>query len=141
MKITRVYANEAKGDKMLEVMVTASSILSPLRAQSWCGVLRKTGSLIRAEEIAMEDSNFTLVEMVRNPRMSLGEASELTRDGHYYVYRYHGMEGKFYRATVPSGAGDIHFRLLEPTEKIPLGGWTKVETSKLSASQIKLVTK
>ena len=52
----------------------------------------------------MEERKFTLVEMVRNPRMSLCEASELTRDGHYYIYRYDGMEGTFYRATVPSGA-------------------------------------
>ena len=89
----------------------------------------------------MEDRDFTLVEMVRNPRMSLCEASELTRDGHYYIYRYDGMEGKFYRATVPAGAGDIHFRLLEPDEKIPLGGWKTVEKSGLSDSHLKLVSK
>jgi len=89
----------------------------------------------------MEDKNFTLVEMVRNPRMSLCEASELTKDGHYYIYRYDGMEGKFYRGTVPSGAGYIHFRLLEPNEKIPLGGWTTVEKSELSDNRLKLVRK
>lgn len=89
----------------------------------------------------MGNRDLTLVEMVRNPRMSLCEASELTRDGHYYIYRYDGMEGKFYRATVPSGAGDIHFRLLEPNEKIPLGGWKTVEKSDLSDSHLKLVSK
>ncbi|MGD8916196.1 MAG: hypothetical protein PVH35_06325 [Syntrophobacterales bacterium] len=89
----------------------------------------------------MEDRDFTLIEMVRNPRMSLCEASELTRDGHYYIYRYDGVEGNFYRATVPSGAGDIHFRLLESNEKIPLGGWKMVEINKLSHSHLTLVTK
>jgi hypothetical protein len=89
----------------------------------------------------MEDRDFTLIEMVRNPRMSLCEASELTRDGHYYIYRYDGVEGKFYRATVPSGAGDVHFRLLEPNEKIPLGGWKMVERNQLSHSHLTLVTK
>lgn len=94
----------------------------------------------QAKEIVMEDRNFTLIEMVRNPRMSLCEASELTRDGHYYIYRYDGMEGNFYRATVPSGAGDIHFRLLEPNEKIPLGGWTMVQKSELADNHLKLVS-
>lgn len=94
-----------------------------------------------AEGIVMEDRALTLVEMVRNPRMSVCEASELTRHGHYYIYRYDGMAGNFYRATVPSGAGDIHFRLLEPNEKIPLGGWTMVEKSELSDNHLKLVTK
>ena len=89
----------------------------------------------------MKDRDFTLVEIVRNPRMSLCEASELSRDGHYYIYRYDGVEGKFYRATVPSGAGDIHFRLLEPNEKIPLGGWKMVKRNQLSPSHLTLVTK
>ena len=101
----------------------------------------KDGILVTAEERAMEDRDFTLIEMVRNPRMSLCEASELTRDGHYYIYRYDGVEGNFYRATVPSGAGDIHFRLLEPNEKIPLGGWKMVEINQLSHSHLTLVTK
>ena len=88
----------------------------------------------------MGNRDLTLVEMVRNPRMSLCEASELTRHGHYYIYRYDGMEGTFYRATVPSGAGDTHFRLLELNEKIPLGGWTTVEKSELSNSHLTLVS-
>jgi len=89
----------------------------------------------------MGNRDLTLVEMVRNPRMSLCEASELTRHGHYYIYSYDGMEGSFYRATVPSGAADIHFRILKPSDKIPLGGWTTVETSEFSDSHLKLVTK
>jgi hypothetical protein len=89
----------------------------------------------------MEDRDLTLVEMVRNPRMSVCEASELTREGHYYIFRYDGMAGNFYRATVPSGAADIHFRMMKPNDKIPLGGWTTVETSEPSNSQLKLVTK
>ncbi len=89
----------------------------------------------------MKDKDLTLVEMIRNPRMSLCEASELTRDGHYYIYRYDGVEGKFYRATVPSGAGDMHFRMLKPGDQIPLGGWTVVESSELTDSHLKLVTK
>ncbi|UCG21732.1 MAG: hypothetical protein JSU80_03910 [Deltaproteobacteria bacterium] len=89
----------------------------------------------------MKDKDLTLVEMIVNPRMSICEASELTRDGHYYIYRYDGVEGKFYRATVPSGAGDIHFRMLKPGDQIPLGGWTVVESSELTDSHLKLVTK
>jgi hypothetical protein len=89
----------------------------------------------------MENRAFTLVEMVRDPRMALCEASELTRDGHYYIYRYDGGEGNFYRATVPSGAGDIHFRLLESNEKIPLGGWKMVESNQLSQNHLSLVPK
>lgn len=89
----------------------------------------------------MEDRDFTLVEIVRDPRMLLCEASELKRDGHYYLYRYNGLEGTFYRGTVPSGAGYIHFRLLKANEKIPLGGWRMVERSELSDSHLKLVTK
>ena len=89
----------------------------------------------------MEDKGLTLVEMVRNPRMSVCEASELTREGHYYIFRYDGMAGNFYRATVPSGAADIHFRMLKPSDKIPLGGWTTVETSELPDSHLKLVSR
>jgi hypothetical protein len=97
--------------------------------------------LVRTKELVMGDRDLTLVEMVRNPRMSVCEASELTRHGHYYIYRYEGMEGNFYRATVPSGAADIHFRMLKPSDKIPLGGWTTVETSEFSNSHLKLVTR
>jgi len=96
---------------------------------------------LSTEEVTVKDKDLTLVEMIRNPRMSICEASELTRDGHYYIYRYDGVEGKFYRATVPSGAGDMHFRMLKPGDQIPLGGWTVVESSELTDSHLKLVTK
>jgi hypothetical protein len=89
----------------------------------------------------MEDRVFTLVEMIRDPRMLVCETSELTPEGHYYLYRYHGSEGSFYRATVPSGAADKHFYALEAADKIPLGGWQVVETSIFSKRQLHLVKK
>jgi hypothetical protein len=61
----------------------------------------------------MMERQYTLVEIIRDPRMLVCEASEMTRDGHYYLYRYNGTEGKFYRATVPSGAASTHFQVLE----------------------------
>ena len=56
---------------------------------------------------------YTLVEIIRDPRMMICEASEMTQDGHYYLYRYNATEKKFYRATVPSGAASTHFQVLE----------------------------
>ena len=88
----------------------------------------------------MAEREYTLVEIIRDPRMLICEASELTKDGHYYIYRYNGLVGNFYRATVPSGAADIHFRVLKKTDKIPLGGWQVIEKGKLSKSHLKLVT-
>ena len=96
---------------------------------------------LSTKETIVKDKDLTLVEMIRNPRMSLCEASELTRDGHYYLYRYDGSEGTFYRATVPSGAGDMHFRKLGPKDTIPLGGWAMVEATELSDSPLTLVTR
>lgn len=89
----------------------------------------------------MVKRRYTLVEMIRDPRMLICEASEMTQDGHYYLYRYDGKEGKFYRATVPSGAASTHFQMLETTEKIPLGGWHVVVKGELSKSSLHLVTK
>ncbi len=88
----------------------------------------------------MGDPDLTLVEIIRNPRMLLCEASELMADGHYYLYRYDGQEGNFYRATVPSGAGYVHFRLLKADDKIPLGGWRVIKRSEIPERYIKLVT-
>lgn len=88
----------------------------------------------------MVKRRYTLVEMIRDPRMVICEASEMTQDGHYYLYRYNGTEGKFYRATVPSGAASTHFKMLETTEKIPLGGWHVVVRGELSNSRLHLVT-
>ena len=84
---------------------------------------------------------YTLVEILRDPRMLVCEASEITQDGHYYLFRYNGTEGKFYRAIVPSGAASTHFQVLETTDKIPLGGWHVVVRGKLSQSRLHLVTK
>jgi hypothetical protein len=72
--------------------------------------------------------------------MLVSEGSELTKDEHYYLYRYHALEGKFYRATVASGAGDLHFRVLHATDKIPLGGWNVIARSNPSKSHLQLVT-
>jgi hypothetical protein len=89
----------------------------------------------------MMKGQYTLVEIIRDPRMLVCEASEMTRDGHYYLYRYNGTEGKFYRATVPSGAAATHFQMLETTDKIPLGGWHVVVKGEVSKSRLHLVTK
>ena len=89
----------------------------------------------------MMKPQYTLIEIIRDPRMLVCEASEMTRDGHYYLYRYNRTEGKFYRATVPSGAASPHFRVLETTEKIPLGGWHVVVRGEFSKSRLHLVTK
>jgi hypothetical protein len=89
----------------------------------------------------MTAREYTLIEIIRDPRMLVCEVSELTRDGHYYLYRYNGSEGNFYRATVPSGAAAIKFRVLKATDKIPLGGWKVIEENKLSKTNLQLVTK
>jgi hypothetical protein len=88
----------------------------------------------------MTAREYTLVEIVRDPRMLVCEASELRKDGHYYLYRYNRLEGHFYRATVPSGAAGIHFRVLKATDRIPLGGWQVIETSNLSRNHLRVVT-
>lgn len=89
----------------------------------------------------MVKRRYTLVEMIRDPRMLICEASEITQDGHYYLYRYDSTEGKFYRATVPSGAATTHFQMLEKTEKIPLDGWHVVVRGELPKNRLHLVTK
>ena len=89
----------------------------------------------------MTQREYTLVEMIRNPRVLICEAIDMTRDGHFYLYRYNGTEGKFYRATVPSGAASIHFQLLKPSDKIPLGGWKVVVKGKLYKKSLHLVNK
>jgi hypothetical protein len=89
----------------------------------------------------MTERKYTLVEMIRAPMILVCEASELTEEGHYYLYRYNGSEASFYRATVPSGAADVHFRVLEPTDKIPLGGWEVIETNDFTRANLKLVSK
>jgi hypothetical protein len=85
------------------------------------------------------EREYTLVEIIRDRTMLLCEASELTREGHYYLYRYDGLEGRFYRATVPSGATDLRFRALDATETIPLGGWQVIEKNEASKSHLRLL--
>ena len=89
----------------------------------------------------MTERKYTLVEMIRDPMLLVCEASELTADGHYYLYRYDGSEASFYKATVPSGAADIHFRVLEATDKIPMGGWQVIETTDFTRAHLKLIPK
>ena len=89
----------------------------------------------------MRDREYSLVEIIRDPRMWVYEASELTRDGHYYLFRYDGSKGIFYRATVPSGAADIHFHALKATEKIPVQGWQVVERGEFPRNHLELVRK
>jgi hypothetical protein len=84
------------------------------------------------KEINVQHWDLTLVEIIRSPNVLLCEASELTLDGHYYLYQYNGREGNFYRATIPSGAGYLHFRLLKANDKIPLSGWRIIEKSEVS---------
>ena len=89
----------------------------------------------------MTQREYTLVEMIRDPRVLICEAIDMTRDGHYYLYRYNGTEGNFYRATIPSGAASIHFQLLETNDKIPLGGWKVVVKGKVSKKGLQLVNR
>ena len=88
----------------------------------------------------MTEREYSLVEIIRDPRMLVCEASEMTRDGHYYLYRYNATEGNFYRATVASGAASVHFQVLGPTDRIPLGGWQVVVQGKVSKSSLHLVS-
>ncbi|UCG12235.1 MAG: hypothetical protein JSU72_17310, partial [Deltaproteobacteria bacterium] len=73
------------------------------------------------------EGEYTVVEIIRDPRMWVYETNELTRKGHYYLYRFDAAEGIFYRATVPSGAAELHFRILTAADKVPLDGWQVVE--------------
>ena len=88
----------------------------------------------------MTEREYSLMEIIRDPRMLVCEASEITRGGHYYLYQYNSAEGNFYRATVPSGAASVHFQVLESTDKIPLGGWQVVVKGKVSKSSLHLVS-
>ena len=89
----------------------------------------------------MTEREHTLVEIIRDPRMLVSEASELTRDGHYYLYRYHALKGNFYRATVASGAADLRFRVLNASEKVPLSGWNVIARNRPCKSHLRLVTR
>jgi hypothetical protein len=88
----------------------------------------------------MTAREYTLVEIIRDPMMLVCEVSELRKDGHYYLYRYNGLEGDFYRATVPSGAAAIQFSVLETTDKVPVGGWQVVAKGQFNKKDLQLVT-
>jgi hypothetical protein len=75
----------------------------------------------------MEWKKFSLVEIIRDPGTRIYEASELSEEGHYYLYRYDAEEEQFYRATVPAGAAAIQFFALKTDGKVPLSGWYEVE--------------
>jgi len=87
----------------------------------------------------MEDREYTLIEIIRDPRIWICEASELTKDGHLYLYRYNASEETFYRATVPSGAAAEHFQALKATDKVPLSGWRILEKREFSKVALKSV--
>lgn len=89
-------------------------------------------SLFLKKEINVQHWDLTLVEIIRSSNILLCEASELTPDGHYYLYQYNGREGNFYRATIPSGAGYLHFRLLKANDKVPVSGWRTIKKSEVS---------
>lgn len=77
------------------------------------------------------EREFDLVDIILDPGAWIYESYELTATGHYYLYRYDAAEQCFTKATVPAGAAAIHFRLLRAAEKIPLGGWHRVEKTSM----------
>jgi len=87
----------------------------------------------------MSDREYELVEIIRDPGLWVYESFELSRDGHYYLYRYDAAEKTFCRATVPAGATAPHFCHLRPTEKVPIGGWYMVEKKASSPARLRLV--
>jgi hypothetical protein len=87
----------------------------------------------------MKEREYSLVEIIRDPRMRVFEASELTAEGHYYLYRYDSGEGQFSRATVPSGAAEPRFAVLGPKDKVPLGGWQVAEGGGIQRPPLRLV--
>jgi hypothetical protein len=87
----------------------------------------------------MNEREYTLLEIIRDPGMWLYEACELTREGHYYLFRYDASQEKFYRATVPEGAAALHFYPLESSDKVPIGGWLAIQKKQTTGSRLRLV--
>jgi hypothetical protein len=87
----------------------------------------------------MDESEYTLLQIIRDPGVWVYEAQELAAQGHYYVFRYDSGEGVFYRATVPAGAAAVQFYPLKVTDKVPVGGWHAVEKKSFAAFQLKLI--
>ena len=87
----------------------------------------------------MKEREYSLVEIIRDPRMRVFEASELTAEGHYYLYRYDPGEGRFSRATVPSGAAEPRFAALGAKDRVPLSGWQVAEGGSIQRPPLRLV--
>jgi hypothetical protein len=87
----------------------------------------------------MNEREYSLVEIIRDPKLRVYEASELTVEGHYYLYRYDPGEGLFSRATVPSGAAEPRFAVLGAKDKVPLGGWQVAEGGSIQRPPLRLV--
>ncbi|HAA05522.1 MAG TPA: hypothetical protein DCZ69_02105 [Syntrophobacteraceae bacterium] len=87
----------------------------------------------------MREWEYALAEMIRYPKLQVYEATELDRDGHYYLYRYDAFQDLFSRATVPSGAGEPHFMVLSGSEKVPVAGWQVAESRKAQPRSLRLV--
>ncbi|ABK18168.1 hypothetical protein [Syntrophobacter fumaroxidans] len=87
----------------------------------------------------MKEREYTLQEIVRDPGVWVYEAYELTREDHYYLFRYDASQEKFYRATVPAGAAAIHFHPLQASDKVPIGGWIAAERAQASGFRLHLV--
>ena len=87
----------------------------------------------------MKEREYSLIEIIRDPKMWVYEASELTSEGHYYLYRYDAEEDQFSRATVPSGAAEPRFAVLGAKDKVPLGGWQVAEARSAPRQPLHLV--
>ncbi len=87
----------------------------------------------------MDDQEYSLHEIMRDPGLWIYENFDLSTDGHYYLYRYDAGEETFYRATVPAGATAPHFGPLNPTEKVPIGGWYVVAKKSRAPFRLRLV--
>lgn len=84
------------------------------------------------------EREFDLVEIILDPGIWIYESYELTPGGHYYLYRYDAAEQSFTKATVPAGAAALHFRPLKTAEKVPFGGWRRLERKSLPKSRPRL---
>jgi hypothetical protein len=87
----------------------------------------------------MDEREYTLLQIIRDPGVWVYEAQELAAQDHYYLFRYDSGEGVFSRATVPAGAAAVQFQPLKVTDKVPLGGWHAVEKKSSPVFQLKLI--
>ena len=88
----------------------------------------------------MDDQEYNLYEIIRDPGLWIYENFDLSTAGHFYLYRYDAGEETFYRATVPAGATAPHFGPLDPSEKVPIGGWYVVEKKACAPFRLRLVS-